>query len=99
MNLEDILLDNNYEPKISDFCVAVRTNNALNDVVGKQRYRPPQMNMNVNYNGNKADIFSLGVILFNLVTGSFGFHIANNLDPQYRYIMNKHFGQYWHTLP
>ena len=78
LNLEDILLDNNYEPKISDFCVAVRTNNNLNDVVGKQIYRPPQMNINLAYSGLKADVYSLGVILCKLMTGQFGFQNVNN---------------------
>ena len=99
LNLEDILLDNNYELKISDFCVAVRTNNPLNDVVGKQRYRPPQMNMNLNYNGEKADVFSLGVILFKLVTGIFGFQIANNQHAHYLLIINRQYNQYFQILP
>ena len=56
----------------------VRTNNNLNDVVGKQIYRPPQMNMNLPYSGLKADVYSLGVILCKLMTGQFGFQNVNN---------------------
>ena len=51
------------------------------------------------YNGSKADIFSLGVILFNLVTGIRGFNEAKINDKFYRYILNNHINEYWNNLP
>ena len=53
------------------------------------------MFLNKPYNGIKADIFSLGVILFNLATGKIGFIEANINDLYYKYIINRHYSKYW----
>ena len=47
------------------------------------------------YDGVKIDIFSLGVILFNLVTGKYGFEEAKVKDKLYRLIMLKHYDIFW----
>ena len=74
LKLENILLDQNYNPIISNFALATNNNvNALNDFVGTLTYSSPQIINHQIYNGFKTDIFSLGVILFNLVTGKMGF--------------------------
>ena len=46
----------------------------LNDFIGTISYTSPQIILRQPYNGEKADIFSLGVILFILVTGHIGFN-------------------------
>ena len=47
-------------------------------------------------NGEKADIFSLGVVLFNLVTGGkYGFFISQKIDPKYKCIVDGKFDEYW----
>ena len=89
--------------KISNFAFATlfQVNNGiiqLNDRIGTIPYMPPQMFNNQPYNGSKADIFSLGVILFNLVTGRFGFNKADNHDPNYQFIRNNLINQYWNNL-
>ena len=51
--------------------------------------------MHIPYNGVKNDIFSLGVILFNLVVGQKGFGSAQKNDQYYRLIMTGHLNDYW----
>ena len=104
LQLQNILLDQNFNPKISNFAFATlfQVNNGiiqLNDRIGIKHYMPPQMFNNQPYNGSKADIFSLGVILFILVTGRFGFNNADNHDPNYQFIRNNLINQYWNSLP
>jgi len=104
LKLGTILLDQNFNPKISNFAFATlfQVNNGiiqLNDRIGTIPYMPPQMFNNQPYNGSMADIFSLGVILFNLVTGRFGFNNADNHDPNYQFIRNNLINQYWNSLP
>ena len=60
---------------------------------------PPQMHNNQAYDGFKADIFSLGVILFHLVFGRQGFAQATNNDPLYIFIINRNYDQFWNNLP
>ena len=103
LKLQNILLDQNFNPKISNFAFATlfQVNNGiiqLNDRIGTIPYMPPQMFNNQPYNGSMADIFSLGVILFNLVTGRFGFNKADNHDPNYQFIRNNLINQYWNNL-
>ena len=104
LKLGTILLDQNFNTKISNFAFATlfRGNNGiiqLNDRIGTIPYMPAQMFNNQPYNGSMADIFSLGVILFNLVTGRFGFNKADNHDPNYQFIRNNLINQYWNSLP
>ena len=103
LKLENILLDQNFNPKINDFLFATQfqQNNQpifLNDFIGTISYTSPQIILRQPYNGEKADIFSLGVILFILVTGHFGFNKATNNDQYYREIANGHFNLYWARL-
>ena len=99
LKLEDILLDQNFNPIINDFCLATNNNvNALNDFVGTQGYMAPQVINHQTYNGFKEDIFSLGALLFILVTGRRGFNTATIHDPHYMHIANMNFNAYWHLI-
>ena len=99
LKLEDILLDQNFNPIISDFCLA--TNNhvyALNEFVGTQGYMSPQVINNDVYDGFKEDVFSLGAALFILVTGRRGFISATIHDNLYSFIANRNFDGYWNAI-
>jgi len=76
------LLDENFDIKIADFGLATKLADEngriirLNDFVGTRGYMAPEILHLRYYIGEKVDIFSLGVVLFNLVTGSRPFHEA-----------------------
>ena len=103
LKMETVLLDQNFNPKISNFVFATQfqQNNQpimLNDFFNTTKYASPNILRHDAYNGEKADIFSLGVILFNLVSGRKGFDMAYKKDPFYRYIMAGNIDQYWIEL-
>ena len=50
------------------------------------------------YNGIKVDIFSLGVVLLNLVTCKIGFLQATRKDKYYKYIMVRKYDKYWESV-
>ena len=64
--MENILLDENYNPKIYDFYNSCMNINNLQGKFGNITYMAPEMLSDKPYNGIKADIFSLGQILFNI---------------------------------
>ena len=94
--VENILLDGNYNPKISGFYFSCINANNLQDIHGITPYTAPELLLNQPYNGIQSDIFSLGQLLFVLVTGRLGFNNANQNDNFYRLIMNpQNHAQYW----
>ena len=100
LKLDNILLDQNFNPRISNFELATLFQgnngiNQLNDYLGTFGYCSPQIISHIPYNGVKNDIFSLGVILFNLVVGQKGFGSAQKNDQYYRLIMTGHLNDYW----
>ena len=111
IKLNNILFDGeNYNIKISDFGYSSYINDYQNlkyIKVGTKYYMAPEISTNLPYDGIKADIFSLGVLLFNLVTCKFGFYeakinsknISNNKNKTlYEYIKDKNIKDYWEKL-
>ena len=97
LTLGNIYLDQDFNIKITNFSFAtiVHGNNNLNDFLGSFKYISPQIANRQVYNGFKNDIFALGVILFYLVNGFFGFSEPNVNDPLYRDIIENNFDHYW----
>ena len=93
LKIENILVGSDFNLKISDFGLSNQINEInkgiFTDSCGTSYYKPPQMNLNVNYNGIKADIFSLGIILYALLSSRFPFNIADPKDKNniYYYII------------
>ena len=72
--------------------------NNLQGNFGNINYKAPEMLLNLPYNGIKADVFSLGQILFNIVTGINGFNSARHNDNYYRLIFQQDFEHYWQRI-
>ena len=95
---QNILLDDNFLPKICDFGFAIFNDKNLKDYLGTLNYAAPEIFLKKPYDGFKVDIFSLGVVLFNLATCKFGFIEANKKDAYYKLIMTRHYEQYWNIV-
>ena len=69
---ENILLDKDLNPKLADFglCHATSAQKLLTTPCGSPFYAPPEIIRNDVYDGKKADIWSLGVVLYTMATGS-----------------------------
>ena len=98
LKLQNILFDEQFNPKICDFGLAAFNKEDLKDFLGTPSHVAPEILLNRKYNGFKADIFSLGVVLFNLVTGKPGFLKANTDDYYYILIMLNKYEEYWSAL-
>ena len=114
----DIKLNNflfygeNYTIKLCDFGFSTKIPRNedgeplyLKGKYGTREYKAPEINQDIPYNGEKIDIFSLGVVLFNLRVGFCGFSRAMNdknpkdlLDIAYSYIKNKKYDCYWKII-
>ncbi|POM70343.1 CAMK/CAMKL protein Kinase, partial [Phytophthora palmivora] len=69
LSLENVLLKDG-QVKICDFGLSTDANQLAADVVGKYYYMAPEIVQERVYDPKKADIWSLGVLLFILLTGS-----------------------------
>ena len=61
-------------------------------------YSAPETWKNKEINGEKADIFSLGAVLFNLFIPNFAFWSARSFDLNYKLIMLNDYEKYWNTV-
>jgi serine/threonine protein kinase len=74
LKLENILIDNNFNVKIADFGMAEHCLEYLNTFCGSPHYACPEIFSGIPYDGKKADSWSLGVILYALLTGDMPFY-------------------------
>ena len=90
---ENITFNKTFEPCLIDFGFANNINNengAKIDYkyrIGTEPFECPEMWKKIKFNGDKADIFSLGVVLIILVSGSYGFLTSKKTDRFYKYII------------
>lgn len=101
---ENLLLNQKYELKIADFGLSSRKegNYGLGihySQVGTRQYQAPEVLERRSYRGEYVDIFSMGVILFLMVTGSLPYTAEANIqDPLYKLIFQKKKDAYWKAL-
>ena len=79
LKTQNILLDDKFNPLLCDFGFSTITKSGLSKCLGSFKYAAPEI-YKCFYDGETVDIFALGVILFNLVTGTFGFDRALKQD-------------------
>ena len=86
---ENILLDHDMNAKITDFglCHPVDSNTLLTTPCGSPFYAPPEIISNQPYDGKKSDVWSLGVVLYTLVTGALPWQESNQAQ-LFRQIMD-----------
>ena len=99
IKLDNFIFDDHYNPVIIDFGLSYEMEKddknefkpiKDKELKGTSYYICPQMWTYRDYNGIKADIFGLGVVLFYLVTKKFSFDIACRKDNSYKLIcLNK----------
>ena len=104
---ENIILDKTFWPIILDFGFARKYKDEkenkilLKGNMGTDYYKCPEIWEKVEFYGDKADIFSLGVLLLNMVTGYYGFATAEETDDYYSLIknnINEDYTEYWEKI-
>ena len=95
IKLDNILLDDDYHPKLSDFGLATHNSDDLTDYTGTPGYMAPEITEGGKYDGFKVDIFSLGVTLFRLTLGISPFTDAQGENSIYNLIKKKYNDLYW----
>lgn len=73
LKCENLLLDSHMRLKISDFGFARKFNGNLKTFCGSFAYAAPEVILGNPYNGPLADVWSMGVILYAMVTGRLPF--------------------------
>lgn len=93
---ENIFLSNNYECKLGDFGFATK---AITDSTycGSSYYMAPEINLKKKYNCQATDIFSLGVLLFFMVTGKYPFVRATESDSKFKLLLSGKSSLFWRT--
>ncbi|KAL8670919.1 MAG: hypothetical protein Q9168_004565 [Polycauliona sp. 1 TL-2023] len=93
---ENILMDKNHNIKIVDFGMAVLQpkNMPLNTSCGSPHYASPEVIRAEMYRGDRADIWSCGVILYAMLTGTLPFDSAGDWSDVVQTVLS---GQY--TFP
>ena len=99
LKLENMLYDEQLNVKIIDFGFSEYKNvDELNDYVGTKTYMAPEIKQGQQYKGSEVDIFSIGVILFSIVHGTFPFNEATKKDKFYSLLLNGNFDQYFEKV-
>ena len=88
IKLENILLDSQYDVKIVDFGFATALKGAdgqgVRDMNGTEGYMAPEVVSKQPYDGQSADLFACGVVLFMMLTGEPPFSSTDPTDIFYR---------------
>ena len=93
---ENIMIGKDYKFKFVDLGFATKKSNAfLNKYMGTPAYSPPEIHLRRPYLGEYGDIFSLGITLFVLVTGSLPFRLSVPNDALYQFFVRNDYIGFW----
>ena len=97
LKIENIMIDEFYNVKISDFGFSIDNTNKelINIFQGSEKYKAPEIILKKPFIGFYADVFSLGVILFLILTGNYPFKSARKYDICYSNIIKGKIDHYW----
>lgn len=96
IKLENILVDSrDMTLKVADFGYASQGTEQLRSYRGTFTYMAPEIKEGRVYDGAKADLFSVGVVLFILVRGIFPFKEARKEEYFYNLLCQKNYTEYW----
>ena len=101
IKIENIILDKDFWPVIIDFGFSKKYKNENGEIIpvtidkGTKQYVAPEIQRGEKFNGEKADIFSLGATLFILVMGYYGFKDSREDNDIYKLIRKKKYEEYW----
>jgi len=83
IKLENIMVNQNFEVKLIDFNLSdliISPTQLCKHWVGSLPYIPPEVKLRKQYSGFKADVFSLGCVLFGLIFCYFPFPLEDTID-------------------
>ncbi len=112
LKLDNFLFDENFNIKLSDFGFSSFIKKYKNgkkkkqtEYLGTSHYIAPEILMEIPYDGEKADIFSLGILLFSLITGFNGLkgaktnHSSFDINEKlYTLLNNNKIESFWNLL-
>ena len=95
IKIDNIMISDDFKLKLVDFGFATEKNGLLNSYLGTPSYAAPELFLSTPYIGEYIDIFSLGVTLFVIVTGTFPFKSAFINDESYKYFYKNDYLNFW----
>ena len=91
LSLENVLVNDNDECQICDFGLVASIPSIRSERVGKTVYMAPEVSASMPYNPIKADSWSLGIILFAMLTNNFPFAETFPQDEVFQYLTQHSF--------
>ncbi|CAI5742708.1 unnamed protein product [Hyaloperonospora brassicae] len=89
LSLENVLVTDDDQCQVCDFGLAASTTQRRRETVGKLFYMAPEVLAAVPYSAAKADVWSLGVMLFIMLVGAPPVETASSMDARFRLMTNK----------
>ena len=98
---DNIIFGENFIPKITDFGHCIKCTSKVKGNAGTRAYKAPELIKGegvVPYDGIKADIYSLGITLIELVIGIYAFLNKKEYYKLYKYIIDGNKNEFWSEL-
>lgn len=91
LKLENVLISNDGKIKLCDFGFSQYSQSPVNKTIGTPFYMAPEIHLARQQpcDGKKADLFSLGVLMFILAFGVPPFHSATSNDTYFKFLKMK----------